>query len=187
MNRTEVFINELTQDVFDLTQNYRTWADPDFSALLERLGIGECVEIDGDRLMLQSMHHHRHTAWAKTIKNYPKTIHLFPHNFEKIQKRGKLVALSGETGQPVARLQCQWRSNLHQGQGKSRAFKNHFITSNIVLEMYLCVGATVVWSGINMLPEAGLSNRARGGTLVDLSMIQYANPTINTEILYQNV
>lgn len=67
---------------------------------------------------------------------------------------------------PVARLQCKWQSNKNQGQGRTRVFKSHFTTSRMVLETDLCVGATVALSGINVVPEAGLYNGARG-TLVD--------------------
>ena len=171
----ELFINDLTQDVFNLTTNYRSRADPQYAGILERLRIGESTDKDADRLMKQGLHHHRtcNAAWVEQIEKDPATIFLYTQNFEKnVKNREKLVQLSRTDNTPVARLQCKWKTNKNQGQGRTRVFKSHFTTKRMVLETDLCVGATVALSGINIVPEAGLYNGARG-TLIDFI---YDNP-----------
>ncbi|KAL7554827.1 hypothetical protein ACHAWF_018360 [Thalassiosira exigua] len=159
----ELFINDLTQDVFHLTKNYRSRADPEYADILHRLRTGTSTDKDGERLMRQYWPFQRDIAWKKKIEDDPKTIHLFTFNFEKNKKnRDKLVDLSNRTNLPVARLQCQWRSNRH---GCDRVYKSHFSTSKMVLETDLCIGATVALTN-NIVPEACLYNGARG-TIVD--------------------
>ena len=47
-------------------------------------------------------------------------------------------------------------------QGPSRVNKRHFSTSNISPSTDLCVHAKVAIGGVNLLPEVGLYNGARG-------------------------
>jgi hypothetical protein len=159
-----LFISDLTDDVFHLTQNYRTRADPDYAGILDRLRVGICTDEDAARLMRQCLHHHKSSPeWLEYIEDHPKTIHLYTMNYEKNTKNlQKLVKLSERTKRPVARLQCQWQSNRNRGQGSSRVYKSHFTTTKMVLQTDLCVGATVALSGVNIVPEAGLYNGARG-------------------------
>ena len=152
-----------------MTKNYQSRADPEYAAILERLRTGNTTKKDAIRLMKQGIHHHRtkNADWIKDMENDPTTIFLYTRNFEKnLRNRDKLVDLSKQENVPVARLQCKWQSNKNQGQGRTRVFKSHFTTSNMVLETDLCVGATNALSGINIVPEAGLYNGARG-TLID--------------------
>ena len=160
----ELFINDLTQDVFHLTQNYRTRADPQYAKMLERLRVGRSEDADGQRFMRQFWHWQRDPEWTKAIENDPKTIYLYAFNYEKNRKNlERLAELSEQTGFPVARLQCQWQSNK---QGWSSVYRSHFATAKMVLQTDLCIGASVAISGINIVPEAGLYNGARG-TIVD--------------------
>ena len=159
-----LFIDNLTEDVFDLTVNYRSRNDPEYAKILERLREGVTTDEDAKRLMKLFWEHQTDEVFRDSVENSPKTIHLFANNYEKNQKnRDKLVNLSNSSGCPVARLQCKWQSN-NQG-GASRVYKKHFEKLNVVLETDLCVGATVSLSN-NIVPEAGLYNGARG-TVVD--------------------
>ena len=120
INGTELFVNDLTQDVFRLTQNYRTRTDPEFGALLGCLRVGNASGNDGNRLMRQCLWHHRNSEWEDKIKNVPKTIYLYTRNCEKNGKNmERLIKTSAATGNPVAKLQCQWRSNRTQRTGKA--------------------------------------------------------------------
>ena len=160
-----LFQDNLTDDVFHLTENYRTRADPEWAKILERLRVGLSTEADAERLMKQGLHHHRSMDpdFVCMVENHPKTVYLFTQNHEKnVKNLEKLASLSQKSKVPVARLQCQWRSNKNQGRESTRVVKGHFKTKQMVLESDLCVGATVALSGMNIVPEAGLYNGARG-------------------------
>ena len=45
-----LFQDDLTEDVFHLTENYRTGADPEWAKILERLRIGMSTDADAERL-----------------------------------------------------------------------------------------------------------------------------------------
>ena len=124
----ELFINDLTQDVFSLTMNYRSRADPEWAKILDRLRVGCSTEKDAERLLKQYMNHHRSDeAWMQGIEDDPSTIFLYTQNFEKnIKNQEKLVKLSQKDNVPVARLQCKWQSNKNQGQGRTKVYKSHF-------------------------------------------------------------
>ena len=109
------------------------------------------------------------------IEKDPKTVWLFTRNYEKNQKNiEKLVDSLKDLGQPVARLQCKWFSN--QCQGKGNVIRYHFKeASNLVLQTDLCVDTTVALSGINIVPEAGLYNGARG-SIVDITYDTVVGP-----------
>ena len=72
----ELFINDLTQDVFNLTTNYRSRADPEYAEILARLRIGRSTDKDAERLMRQGLHHHRtnNGTWINQVGNDPSTI-----------------------------------------------------------------------------------------------------------------
>ena len=80
-----MFIHDLTQDVFHLTTNCQSRADPEYAKILERLIVGKSTEEDAERLMRQCLHHHRsrNDAWIEEIENNPTTIFLYIQNFEK--------------------------------------------------------------------------------------------------------
>lgn len=165
----DIFIDDLTQKVFHLTENYRSKDDPEFRDLLDNVRPGYPTIEDADRLMLQSMHHHQqNTAFKELIDNDPKTIYLFTTNKEVNHKNlMKLIALSKTSARPVAKLGCQWRSTRTLATGPNSVFRSHFAKqTNLVIHTDLCVGATVAISGQNIVPEVGLYNGARG-TIVD--------------------
>ena len=167
-----LFIENLTQDVFHLTKNYRSRNDPEYAKILKSLRVGKTSREDAARLMKLFWSSQTDTEWKREIEDDPKTINLFAHNHEKnLKNRDKLVDMSNSTECPVARLQCQWQSN---NQGTDRVYKTHFSKSKIVLETDLCVGATVALSD-NIVPEAGLYNGARG-TVVDFIYRTVAGP-----------
>ena len=100
----ELFINDLTQDVFNLTMNYRSRADPEWAKILDRLRVGCSTDKDAERLLKQYMNHHRsNEAWMQGIEDDPSTIFLYTQNFEKnIKDREKLVKISQKDNVPVA-------------------------------------------------------------------------------------
>ena len=87
----------------------------------------------------------------------------------------KLVQLSNDTQNPVARLRCHWESTQIQGKGNASVSWSHFNGRKVILQTDLCVGAPVAIHGINILPEVGLYNGARG-TLVDIVYDKGQNP-----------
>lgn len=78
----------------------------------------------------------------------------------------RLKKTSVATGNPVAKLQCQWKNNRTQRPGTARVMKSHFDTSIMVLQTDICVGSIVALYGMNLVPEVGLYNGAHG-TVVD--------------------
>lgn len=157
-----LFIDNLAMNVFTLRENYRTINDPHFGNILSRLRLGKASRTDAERLMKQCLHSHSKENREK-IENDPKTVWLYTRNHEKnTQNITKLVEHSNRVAQPIARLQCQWMSNRCQSKGKDSVRRSHFKNCSLVLQTDLCVGAPVAISGINIVPEAGLYNGARG-------------------------
>lgn len=170
----DLFITDLTQNVINLTENYRTQNDPLFGNILSRLRVGACTESDANTLLQRSLAIFS-LQDRKSIENNPKTIWLFTRNWEKNKKNvEKLVDLSNRTKVPIARLRCQWHTNRCYSTGKQTVTRRHFSQSNIVLQTDICVGASVSLSG-NIVPEAGLYNGGRG-TVVDIKYNTVAGP-----------
>lgn len=69
----ELFISDLTQHVFNLTENYRTINDPEFGSILERLRIGTSTDDDVSTLMKRSLGHFDPSAKAR-VENLPNTV-----------------------------------------------------------------------------------------------------------------
>jgi hypothetical protein len=159
-----LFIDCMTENVFALTDNYRTRNDPVFGKILNDLRMGILSDKDALRLMKQGLHHHNSQPEnRKLIENNPRTVWLFTNNIDKNQKNmEKIVELSNRTGVPIARLRCQWDSNRFQGSGVRSVVRSHFKNSKLVACTDICVGAPVAINGINIVPEAGLYNGARG-------------------------
>ena len=166
----DLFIKDLTENVFQLSTNYRSIGDPVFAELLNDMRPGTPSQENAERLVRQSLHFHDSTdpEFRKFIENHPKTVFLYATKDEKRAKNEeKLVQLSGESNNPVARLKCEWRSERNRGEGYNSIYKTHFNSSNIQYGgVDLCVGATVAIQGRNIVPEAGLYNGARG-TIID--------------------
>ena len=51
----ELFINDLTQDIFNLTINYRSRADPEYAEILKHLRTGNATKEDATRPMKQGI------------------------------------------------------------------------------------------------------------------------------------
>ena len=163
-NGHELFINGLTEDVFNLTENYRTRGDPDFKLILDHLRVGILTESEGERLMAQCMHHHNTSPYVREyLENHPKTVWLYTTNQEKNeQNMKKLVQLSRKQNVPIARLKCEWSNPDRGGTGLPSVIRSHFHNTNLVVNTDICVGSIVAINGINIVPEAGLYNGARG-------------------------
>ena len=114
------------------------------------------TDADAERFMKQGLHHNqtKNPGFVEMIENHPKIVYLYTENHKKnVKNLQKLATLLRQTKVPIARLQCQWKSNKYQGQGSTRVYKSHFRTKQMVLESDLCVGATVALSGINIVPK----------------------------------
>ena len=164
----DLFIDDLTQNVFTLTDNYRTVEDPVFGQILERLRIGRATKEDANRLLEQGLFFQTQENQAKIV-NDKKTVYLFTRKIPRNEKnKQKVVELSNRTQTPVAKLKCKWKSLSAQSDGKKIADRKHFRDQkNIVLGMDYCVGAPVSIEGMNIVPEAGLYNGSRGW-LIDI-------------------
>ena len=164
----DIFIDDLAENVFTLTENYRTINDPLFGQILERLRVGMSTEADAERLMCQFLPNQDDDK-RDTIMNDNKTVYLFTQNKLKDHKNQvKLADLSQRTGKPIARLRCQWLCKSTQNNGIKSVKRNHFKDcKGIILHADFCVGAPVSIDGMNIVPEAGLYNGARGW-LVDI-------------------
>lgn len=169
----ELFISDLTQHVFNLTENYRTINDPEFGSILERLRIGTSTDDDVSTLMKRSLGHFDPSAKAR-VENLPNTVWLFTCNWQKdIKNTEKLVHLSNSTQTPIARLRCQWHTN--RCYSNRTVIRSHFKKNTVVLRGDICVGASVALSGINIVPEVGLYNGARGN-VVDIKYDSVVGP-----------
>lgn len=164
----DLFIKDLTTSVVNLTENYRARNDPYFAGLLDRLRIGTCTVEDAERLMKNSLHRYDDED-KRQIEDDPKTVWLFATNPERRRKNTeKLVEQSRKDNVPIARLKCQWYCNKRYGNGQGCVIRSHFKNQNNILNSTdLCVEASVCISGINIVPEAGLYNGARG-KVIDL-------------------
>lgn len=157
-----LFIEEMTNHVFVLTENFRV-KDPIFRNLLKKLRIGELDDDGAERLMKQNLFNFNVEDKAR-IENDPKTVWLFTTNAGKNDKNlQKLVHLSNQSKNPIACLSCDWISNRTQTCGVASVVQSHFRgINNTVKKTNLCVGAPVALQGINIVPELGLYNGARG-------------------------
>ena len=169
-----LFTEDMTEKVFFLSSNRRTDGDLRFNAILRRLRLGISTEEDAKYLM--KLNFHNFSAQEKSTLEKGKTVWLYTKNDEKNAKNmSKLVQLSNETQNPVARLRCHWESTRIQGKGNASVSRSHFNGRKIVLQTDLCVGAPVAINCINILPEIGLYNGARG-TLIDIVYDEGQNP-----------
>ena len=166
----KLFIDDLTRDVFHLTVNYRSREDPNYAQILARLRTGINCESDGERFMRQCMFHHRlsNAKWVEEVENHPKTMFLYTRNHDvDLKNQEKLVHLSREKNVPIACLECQFLPNTNQGHSRNTGYKSHFRGKQIPEKTKICVHSKVAISGLNIIPEAGLYNGARG-TIIDI-------------------
>ena len=154
--------------VINLTENYRARNDPYFAGLLNRLRVGTCTDEDAKRLMKNCLFMYDDED-RRRIEDDPKTVWLFATNHERRRKNTeKIVEQSEKDNVPIARLRCQWYSNKRNGNGQGCVIRSHFKgQNNIIFNTDLCVGASVCLSGLNIVPEVGLYNGARG-KVIDL-------------------
>ena len=164
----DLFIDDLTENVFTLTKNFRTRNDPVFGKILERLRVGKATDADAKRLMCQFLPYQDDDK-RDAIMNDSKTVFLYTMNRQrKVKNRAKVAELSNRTGRPIARLRCHWRSNKHQSNGKASVSLKHFKGMQEIQHTGdFCVGAPVTIEDMNIVPEAGLYNGARGW-LIDI-------------------
>jgi hypothetical protein len=163
---SRIFIDDMTDHVFHLTKNFRV-KDEVFKGILDRLRVGEATDDDAKRLM--NLHFYNYSTEEKDhLENLPGTMWLYTHREMANEKnKEKLATLANKTKVPVAKLKCHWQSNRIQGKGQATASRSHFKNQNLVLQTDICVGASVAISGINIVPEVGLYNGARG-TVIDI-------------------
>ena len=179
----DLFIDDLTENVFTLTKNFRTQNDPVFGKILERLRVGKPTEADADRLMRQFLPYQDDDK-RDAIMSDNKTVYLYTMNRQRKAKNQEKVAdLSNRTGNPIARLRCHWRCKSNQRNGKATIILDHFKgLQEIQHKGDFCVGAPVSIEDMNIVPEAGLYNGARGW-IIDI-VYRLKVQTIEWETIY---
>ena len=87
-HRNYLFIDILNSDVFDITENYRTKADPEYGGILHCLRTGHSTIDDAERFMKLCLHHHNQdkNSWRYKLEKHPKTIFLYTQNFKILKK-----------------------------------------------------------------------------------------------------
>ena len=89
-----------------------------FNAILRRLRQGILTEEDATYLM--KLNFHNFSSHEKSTLEKRETVWLYTKNEEKNEKNmSKLVQLSNDTQNPVARLRCHWESTRTQGKGNA--------------------------------------------------------------------
>jgi hypothetical protein len=89
---------------------------------------------------------------------------IYAKNTDKEDKTNMdmIIHTSKNNNVPVARLDCCFGTNWQSGQQKHTACTNHFDARSYDSHTDVCVGSRVAISNVNILPEVGLYNGAKG-------------------------
>ena len=162
----QLFVHHMTENVYELTHNYRVKSEA-FKEILLRLRGGKSTPDDANIIFNQhkTIQGRKH---MREVERHPKTMFLFTNNVDRLEKNNEMLAqTSKETGNPVARLKAHWGTNKQQGGHTTTANRNHFRGRKITEATDICVSARVAIDGLNFLPEIGLYNGAFG-TVIDI-------------------
>ena len=99
------------------------------------------------------------------LKNDQKAMWLYAKNMDKDKTNmDMLIQTSKENKMPVARLDCHFETNQISisSQQEPTACINHFDARTYNSHTYICVGARVAISNVNILSEKELYNGAIG-------------------------
>jgi hypothetical protein len=148
---TNILANMMTKYVFFLTKNFRA-LDKDDDALLSRLRVGEPTEEDADRLMNLHISHYS-PDFITELENDPKCLWAFAKRHDmNLKNTEMLVKTSRRNNTPIARLRCQFDSNLTG----SPARNSHFHGKKILPMLDICVDSQVCLETANIEPSCGL-------------------------------
>jgi hypothetical protein len=133
-----------------------------FHWLLARLRTGDPIPKDATKITNLHLGYYEHdTEFINYLKENNKFMWLYKKNIDKDKKNLEmLVHTSKHNNVPVARLDCCFGTNRISGQNEPTACRSHFESSDPHTD--ICVGARVVISKMNHLPEIGLYNWAIG-------------------------
>lgn len=147
-----ILIEMMTEEVFMLTKNFRT-ADKEDSELLNRMRVGEQTIQDADRLMNLHISNYS-SSFTERIEDDSKTLFAFAKR-EGMNKKNidSLVKTHKRLGVPIARLRCQFGSNI---RSDAPGHVSHFFGKKILFTLDVCVGAHVSLETANIDPNSGL-------------------------------
>lgn len=147
-----ILIEMMTEEVFMLTRNFRT-ADKDDSDLMNRMRVGEQTMEDADRLINLHLSNYP-PSFMEKIEDDPKTLWAYAKRDDMNKKNvDMLVKTQKKREVPIARLRCQFRSNM---SNDAVAYPSHFFGKKILFTLDVCVGAHVCLETANIDPNSGL-------------------------------
>lgn len=158
---TEILTKMMTEEVFVLTKNFRT-KDTDDCELMNRMRVGNQTEEDAKRLI--NLHTSNYSAnFREDLENDPKTLHVYSKRDEMNKQNVKmLVRTQNRLKVPIARLRCQFKSNVI---GHSTVYHSHFHGQKMQYTLDVCVGAKVCLETVNIDANAGLFVGAIGNVI----------------------
>ena len=144
----------MTENISSLTINYRVKCGR-FKSILGGVMTGRVNTEDADVIMNLHLAHYVNTEFKKSIKNNPKTMHLFSTNQEKDKKNAEqLIRCSKDNKVPVARLDCWFDTNKLQTGTERHVIRSHFNRTNYAKHPEICVRARVATKNVNLLLES---------------------------------
>ena len=147
-----ILTDMMTNVVFKLTRNFRT-QDEDDCELMNRMRVGDQTEEDAHRLI--NLHLTNFSSkFRDKIEDDPKTLHAYAKRDQMNKQNVKmLVKTQTRLKVPIARLRCQFKSNM---VGSPTVYQSHFIGKKILYTLDVCVGANVCLETSNIDPNSGL-------------------------------
>ena len=158
-----ILTDMMTTDVFKLSINFRT-KDEEDCELMNRMRVGDQTDEDAQRLI--NLHTSNYSSkFRQELEGDPKTLHVYSKRDEMGKQNVKmLVATQNRLKVPIARLRCQFKSNI---LGNSTVYTSHFYGKKLQYMLDVCVGSNVCLETINIDPNAGLFIGAIG-TVIDI-------------------
>ncbi len=143
----------------------------EFQKLLARLRIGESTSKDAQRITDLHLAYYKHDKILMTnLRHNPKTMCLYAKSMDKDKTNmGMLIQTSKMNKVPVARISCHYETNRapRSDHQQPTSWESHFDKRTYNKNTDVCVGARVAISNVNVLPEIGLHNGAKG-TVVEI-------------------
>ena len=142
----------MVDNVFKLTRNFRT-QDKDDCELMNRMRVGDQTKEDARRLINLHLSYYS-SKFRDTIEDDPKTLHAYAKREEMNKQNVKmLVKTQKRLSVPVARLRCQFKSNM---VGNPTVYQSHFFGKKMLYTLDVSVGVHVCLETANIDPNSGL-------------------------------
>jgi hypothetical protein len=160
----------MTETVFLHDKKFRVKSE-EFQKLLARLCIEESTSKDAQQITDLHLAYYEHNKTFMTnLKHDPKTMWLYAKNMDKDKTNmDMLIQTSKMNKVPVARMNCHYETNWapRSDHQQPTVWESYFDKRTYNKNTDICVGARVVISNVNALPEIGLHNGAIG-TIVEI-------------------